>query len=178
VHQKTSTKAKASIIEHKIRTTIANLQPTNPIYYTSLRERLDTIIKSHEEDMEYSTTLLDELNSIKDELDVEKVAQQHSMKGEEFAIYQMIRAGYVQMKAVTGSPLLKLAQSDEQNLSDVSKSIFTALDNLAVIDWKHKQDQQKKMLKEIKRALYKLGYDVTTADKESKNILHLARNIL
>lgn len=178
VNQKTSTKAKASIIEHKIRTTIANLLPTNPIYYTSLRERLDNIIKSHEEDMEYSTTLLDELNSIKDQLDVEKVAQQHSMKSEEFAIYQMIRAGYVQMKAASGSDLLKLSPSDEQNLSDVSKSIFASLGILAVIDWKHKQDQQKKMLKEVKRALYKLGYDVTTADKESKNILHLARNIL
>ncbi|MCM1986833.1 type I restriction enzyme endonuclease domain-containing protein [Methanococcoides seepicolus] len=60
----------------------------------------------------------------------------------------------------------------------VSKSIFETLDELAVIDWKHKQDQQKKMLQKVKRSLYKLGYDVNTADKESKNIIHLVRNIL
>jgi len=172
VNQKTSNKAKASLIEHKIRTTIANLLPTNPIYYTSLRERLDNIIKSREEYMESSTVLLDELNEVKDGLDVEKVARQHNMKPEEFAIYQMIRAGYVQRKAGTS---LILSQSDDEKITDVAKSIFKELDELAVIDWKHKQDQQKKMLQRVKRALYKLEYDITTAEKESKNILHLAR---
>jgi type I restriction enzyme R subunit len=178
VNKKTSDKAKASLIEHKIRTTISNLLATNPIYYTSLRERLDSIIKSHEEDMESSTTLLDELNEVKDGLDVEKVAQQHNMKSEEFAIYQMIRARYVQLKAVTGSLSLIMSQSDDDTLTNTAKSIFETLNELAVIDWKHKQDQQKKMLQTVKRALYKLEFDVTTADKESKNILNLARNIL
>lgn len=178
VNKKTSNKAKASLIEHKIRTTISNLLATNPIYYTSLRERLDKIIKSHEDDMESSTTLLDDLNKIKDALDVEKVAQQHNMKSEEFAIYQMIRTGYIQLQAGTDSYQLILPPDVDENLTDVAKSVFGTLDELAVIDWKHKQDQQKKMLQKIKRTLYKLGYDVTTADKESKNILHLARNIL
>jgi hypothetical protein len=45
-------------------------------------------------------------------------------------------------------------------------------------DWKNKQEQQKKMLKEIKRELYKLDYDIETAARESSNILNLARNIL
>ncbi|MCK5258901.1 MAG: HsdR family type I site-specific deoxyribonuclease, partial [Thermoplasmatales archaeon] len=36
--RKKSNKAKASIMEHKIRTTINNLMPTNPVYYTSLRQ--------------------------------------------------------------------------------------------------------------------------------------------
>ncbi len=178
VNQKTSDKAKASLMGHKIRTTINNLLPTNPIYYTSLRERLDKVIKSHEEEMESSTTLLDDLNEIKDNLDVDKVAQQHNMKAEDFAIYQMIRAGYVQLKGREGTTGMILSQADDDKISEVSKAIFETLDELAVIDWKQKQDQQKKMLQKVKRVLYKLGYDVNTADKESKNVLHLVRNIL
>jgi type I site-specific deoxyribonuclease, HsdR family len=178
VNQKTSDRAKASLIEHKIRTTISNLLATNPIYYTSLRERLDKIIKSHEEDMESSTTLIDDLNKIKDALDVEKVAQQHNMRSEEFAIYQMIRTGYIQMKAGTDSYQMIIPPDVDDKLTDVAKDVFSKLDDLAVIDWKHKQDQQKKMLQKVKRALYKLGYDVDTADRESKKIVNLARNIL
>lgn len=56
--------------------------------------------------------------------------------------------------------------------------LYLTVDELAVIDWKHKQDQQKKMMQAVKRVLYKLEFDVTTADKESKNIVNLARTIL
>ncbi|MCD4807648.1 MAG: DUF3387 domain-containing protein [Methanococcoides sp.] len=121
VNQKTSDRAKASLIEHKIRTTINNLLPTNPIYYTSLRERLDKVIKAHEDEMEVSTTLLDDLNDVKDRLDVDKVAQQHNMKAEDFAIYQMIRAGYIQMKAGTESFRMILSPEDDDKISAVSK---------------------------------------------------------
>lgn len=178
INQKTSDRAKASLIEHKVRTTIQNLFPTNPVYYTSLRERLDKIIKVHEQDMEEATHLLEELNSLKDGLDVEKVAKQHKMKKEEFAVYQMLRAGYIQQNAGTNSSSLVLLKEDDEKLSVVSRRILEKLTSLAVIDWKYKQEQQKKMLKEIKRELYKLDYDIETAARESSNILNLARNIL
>lgn len=178
INQKSSDKAKASLIEHKVRTTIRNLLPTNPVYYTSLRERLDKIIKSHEQDMEDSTHLLEELNNLKDELDIEQTAKKHDMKKEEFAVYQMLRAGYVQHEAENKSGRLVLSKEDERKLSDISRHIFAKLVSLAVIDWKNKDEQKKKMMKFVKRELYKLDYDVDTAEREATNLLNLARNIL
>ncbi|MBU0459322.1 MAG: DUF3387 domain-containing protein, partial [Nanoarchaeota archaeon] len=99
VSKKKSDKAKASIMEHKVRTTINNLMPTNPIYFTSLRERLEKIIVDHEKDVLDTTNLLVELNTIKDDLDVGKVAKQHNMKEEEYAIYQLLRNIYVKLDA-------------------------------------------------------------------------------
>ena len=51
VDKKTSPRAKASLIEHKVRTTITNLMPTNPVFYTSLRQKLERIITEHNKQM-------------------------------------------------------------------------------------------------------------------------------
>ena len=100
------------------------------------------------------------------------------MSREEFAVFQMTRAGYIQFQAGAGKAAVYLTDSEEKKLSDTSLSIFSALNGLAVIDWRQKPEQQKIMLKTIKRELYKIGFDIETAEKESRNILNLARNLL
>ena len=178
VNKSTSSKAKASLIQHKVRTTISNLNNTNPVYYTSLREKLEKLITEHEQEIISTTNFLTELDRIKDELDVDVVARKHGMSREEFAVFQMTRAGYIQFQAGAGKAAVYLTDSEEKKLSDTSLSIFSALNGLAVIDWRQKPEQQKIMLKTIKRELYKIGFDIETAEKESRNILNLARNLL
>ncbi|AKB35930.1 Type I restriction-modification system, restriction subunit R [Methanosarcina siciliae C2J] len=178
VNKKTSPKAKASLIQHKIRTTISNLQNTNPIYYTSLRERLEKLIAEHEQGIRSTTDFLTGLDKIKGELDVDVVARKYGMSREEFAVFQMVRAAYVQLQARAEKAALNLTEEEEKKLSEVSLSLFSALNRLAVIDWKQKPEQQKIMLKTIKRELYKIDFDIETAEKESHNILNLTRNLL
>lgn len=178
VNKKTSQKAKASLIQHKVRTTISNLFNTNPIYYTSLREKLEKLIAEHEQEIITTTDFLTELDRIKDELDVDDVAEQHGMSREEFAVFQMVRAAYIQFQAGAEKATVQLTVDDEKKLSGTSLSLFSALNGLAVIDWRQKPEQQKIMLKTIKRELYKIDFDIETAEMESHNILNLARNLL
>ncbi|BAW29892.1 type I site-specific deoxyribonuclease, HsdR family [Methanosarcina thermophila] len=178
VNKKTSPKAKASLIQHKVKTTIGNLHNTNPIYYTSLREKLEKLISDHEQEIISTTDFLTGLDKIKDELDVDVVARKHGMSREEFAVFQMVRAAYIQVQARAEKAALNLTEEEENTLSDVSLSLFSSLGELAVIDWKQKPEQQKIMLKTIKRELYKIDFDIETAEKESHNILNLARNLL
>ena len=65
VNKKTSPKAKASLIQHKVKTTISNLINTNPVYYTSLREKLEKLIAEHEQEIISTTDFLTELDKIK-----------------------------------------------------------------------------------------------------------------
>ena len=178
VNKKTSSKAKASLIQHKVRTTISNLFNTNPIYYTSLREKLEKLIAEHEQEIISTTDLLTKLDKIKDELDVDDVAKQHGMSREEFAVFQMVRAAYIQFQAGAEKASVHLTEEDEKKLSGTSLSLFSALNGLAVIDWRQKPEQQKIMLKTIKRELYKIDFDIETAERESHNILNLSRNLL
>lgn len=178
VNKKTSPEAKASLIQHKVRTTISNILNTNPVYYTSLREKLEKLITEHEQEIISTTNFLTELDKIKDELDVDAVARQHGMSKEEFAIFQMARAGYIQFQAGAGKAAVYLTGEEDKRLSDASLAIYSALKTLAVIDWRQKPEQQKVMLKTIKRELYKIEFEVETAEKESRNIINLARNLL
>ncbi len=178
VNKKTSPKAKASLIQHKVKTTISNLINTNPVYYTSLREKLEKLIAEHEREVISTTDLLTELDRIKDGLDVDVVARRYGMSREEFAVFQMVRAAYIQLQAGVGKAAVYLTGEEDKKLSDASVSLFSALKGLAVIDWRQKPEQQKIMFKKIKRELYKIGFDVETAEKESRNILNLAGNLL
>ncbi|AKB21733.1 type I restriction endonuclease subunit R [Methanosarcina sp. WH1] len=182
VNKKTSQEAKASLIQHKVRTTISNLLNTNPIYYTSLREKLEKLIAEHEQELISTTAFLADLDKIKAGLDVEVVARKHGMSREEFAVFQMVRAAYIQLQAgaekASVNPSVHLTEEDEKKLAGVSLSLFSSLNGLAVIDWRQKPEQQKIMLKTIKRELYKIDFDIETAERESHNILNLARNLL
>lgn len=177
VNKKKSDSAKASMMEHKIRTTITNLMPTNPVYFTSLRERLEKVISEHEKDILNVTSLLVELNDLKDDLDVSKIAKKHNMKEEEYAIYQLLRNIYIKFDAEKEQKV-HLKDEDVKVLEEASKELFADLQELAVIDWKHKTEHQKIMKKKIKRNLYKLNFDVNTAEKISGEILNLLMNLL
>ena len=174
IRKKKSTKAKASLMEHKIRTTIINLLPTNPVYYTSLRQRLEKIIIEHKQKMYDEVKLLDKLDELKDDLDAETIANKHNMTKEEFAVYKMMREGYKNFQSKTED----LTEETEDRLSNTSKDIFKQLKEQAVLDWKDKTEQQKRMLKTIKRSLYKLDFDIETSEKVGQDILNLARSLL
>jgi len=178
VNKKSSPKAKASLIQHKVKTTIKNLLPTNPIYYTSLQEKLEKLILEHEQALISTQAFLTNLEKISSELDVELVAGRYGMKKEEFAFFQLLRAAYIQNEAKKGFSSIYLDSQKEEKISNLSLALFSALKALAVIDWKLRPEQKKKMLQKIRRELYKLDFEIKDADRESRNLLELAKNLL
>ena len=63
----------------------------------------------------------------KDELDVDVVAKKHGMSREEFAVFQMVRAAYIQLQAGAEKAAVYLTEEDDKKLSGVSFSLFSAL---------------------------------------------------
>ncbi|MFT4305098.1 MAG: hypothetical protein ACMXX8_03315, partial [Candidatus Woesearchaeota archaeon] len=93
------------------------------------------------------------------------------------AIYQLLRNIYIKFDAEKEQKV-HLKDEDVKVLEEASKELFADLQELAVIDWKHKTEHQKIMKKKIKRNLYKLNFDVNTAEKISGEILNLLMNLL
>lgn len=175
IGKKQSDRAKASLIENKVRTTIANLMPTNPIYYTSLRERLEKIITNREEQITDDKKLLDELNHLKEDLDPTTIAKKHNLSTEEFAIYEILRNAKIQ----SGTNKVDLSKEEIKLLEETAKELFKKIsEEFEGINWKAKKTEQDRMLAEIKKPLwFKLKMDVKSAENIAKTIFNLMFSI-
>lgn len=179
INKKQSDKAKASIIENKVRTTITNLMPTNPIYYTSLREKLEKIINEHQQKLTNDKELLGELNHLKDDLDPTQIAKKHELTTEEFAIYEILRNSKIQMDASKENKKIALSTENIKLLEQTSKDLFNNIKSeFDGIDWRNKPTEQQQMLKTIKMPLLiKLNLDIDSANNIAKTIFNLMFNI-
>ena len=86
--------------------------PTNPVYYTSLRQRLEKIIKDRKQKILDEIKLLDELDKLKEDLDAETIAKKHNMQKEEFAVYKLLKTQ---------------TDKEEEKLTTESKEIYSKL---------------------------------------------------
>jgi type I restriction enzyme R subunit len=179
VSKKQSDKAKASMIESKVRTTIANLMPTNPIYYTSLRERLEKIIIDRVNERIDDKEKLDHLNDVVGDLDPSEVAKKHELTTEEYAIYSILRNSKIQSDASKGDKEISLTNDEIKKLEVVSKELFNDIKSeFEGIDWRNKPTEQQRMLGAIKKPLWiKLDMDVKSAENVAKTIFNLIFNI-
>jgi type I restriction enzyme, R subunit len=177
--KKQSDKAKASMIESKVRTTITNLMPTNPIYYTSLREKLEKMITDRQQKLTDDKELLEELNNLKDDLDPTEVAKKHELTTEEFAVYSILRNAKIQSDASEGDKKISLSKEEIRLLEEVSKDLFNNIQKeFEGIDWRNKVTEQQRMLGAIKKPLWiKLNMDVKSAENMAKTIFNLMFNI-
>jgi type I restriction enzyme R subunit len=175
IGKKQSDRAKASLIENKVRTTIANLMPTNPIYYTSLRERLEKIIINREEQITDDKKLLDELNHLKDDLDPITIATKHNLSIEEFAVYEILRNAKIQ----AGTERVDLSKEEIKLLEETAKEMLkTIVDDFEGVNWKGKREEEKRMERTIKiPLLIKLKMDVKSAENIAKTIFNLMFSI-
>jgi type I restriction enzyme, R subunit len=175
IGKKQSDRAKASLIENKVRTTIANLIPTNPVYYTSLRERLEKIITNREEQITDDKKLLVELNHLKDDLDPTIIAKKHNLSNEEFAIYEILRNAKIQ----SGTEKVELSKEEIKLLEETAKDMFQKIEtDFDGVNWKGKREEEKRMERTIKIPLMiKLKMDVKSSENIAKTIFNLMFSI-
>ncbi len=178
----TSPEAKASEIEHAIRHEIHVRLEEDPVFYQSLRERLEAIIAERKEERISAAEELKRLQGFVNEMrNLNKVAQDLGFSESEYALYRIINAEKTTQTEESGlKGLLVKEPSAVYNVKgneqkELTHSIMEALEKLAVIDWVHKDDVQREMRKQVKGILRAKGYQFDEVETLTAKIMDLAR---
>ena len=162
--------AKASEMEHAIRHEINVRVEENPVFYQSLRERLEAIIAERRQERMDAAEQLSLLSSLRDDLKAEQTrAQDIGLDARGFAIYGLLerqRPGKTKEKTAT----YDVANRDLASLIDEAVTPFTDL-----VDWQQKDDLQRQMRSRIKRQLRAGGIDADTVESLAADIVDLAK---
>lgn len=155
-----SPEAKASEMEHAMAHEISVRLEENPVFYLSLRERLEKLIEARRRHWVDAAEHLKKLKSLLDEMrGVSNIAENLGMDEDQFAVYKILNPG-------------------NDNLDDNKKSlaveILGELQELAVIDWRNKDDIQREMRRRIKRLMRAAGHK-DDIDAIANDIVSLAK---
>ncbi len=172
----TSTEAKASEMEHAIRHEISVRLEEDPVFYQSLKERLEKIIEDRRQERIDAAKQLKLLQTITDEMkNVHKVAEEMGMSETEFAFYNILSkkdGDYGDGNISEEQPPYGDRKEPNKELAGL---IFESLEKLAVVDWIHKDDVQREMRKQIKRHLRAAGYKLEEVEPLTIKLMDLAR---
>ena len=141
--------AKASEMEHAIRHEINVRVEENPVFYQSLRERLEEIIEQRRQERMDAAEQLKLLNDLRDDLKGEQSqAEEMELDARGFAIYGLLEKLEKQRpRRVKDRPATyDAANRDLASLLDEEVTPFTDL-----VDWQQKDDVQRQMRSRIKR---------------------------
>ena len=162
--------ARASEMEHAIRHEINVRVEENPVFYQSLRKRLEEIIEQHRLERIDAAEQLKLFASLKDELQGEQNrAQDMGLDARGFAIYGLLeqaRPLMVEEKMDAYSE----ANRDLASLIDESVTPFTD-----IVDWWEKDDVQRQMRSKIKRHLRASGVGPGAVESLASDILDLTK---
>ena len=162
--------AKASEMEHAIRHEINVRVEENPVFYQSLRERLEEIIEQRRLERLDAAQQLSLLNSLRAELQGEQAqAQELGLDARGFAIYGLLERRRP-ITAHEDSPAYGEANRDLASLIDDAVAPFTEL-----VDWWQKDDVQRQMRSKIKRQLRASGIAGDAVENLAADIVDLAK---
>ena len=162
--------AKASEMEHAIRHEINVRVEENPVFYQSLRERLEEIIEQRRQERLDAAQQLSLLNSLREELQGEQArAHDIGLDARGFAIYGLLER-HRPMTAREDSPAYDAANRDLASLLDEEVAPFTEL-----VDWWQKDDVQRQMRSRIKRQLRASGIAGDEVEGLAADIVDLAK---
>ena len=173
--------AKASEIEHAMRHEIHLNLNEDPVFYESLKTRLEKIIEARKQDRIDAVEELRQLNLIVNELrGLKKTAEDFGLSETEFALYKILEDTKSEIGAeesagfMVREPAAVYGASDDKNKS-LSREIMKSLEPIAVIDWVHKDDVQREMRKMIKGVLRDRGYGFDEVELFVNKIMDLVR---
>ena len=178
----TTPEARASEIEHAVRHEIHVHLEEDPVFYQSLRERLEKIIEDRKQERIDAAEELKRLSALVGEMrNIGKTAQDLGFSETEYALYKILMEDSSSQEAETGAKKVILKDprakyAAKQGLhKELTHTITESLKKLAVIDWVHKDDVQREMRKEIKSILRVEGYQFEEIEVLTTKIMDLAR---
>ncbi|MBI5359398.1 MAG: type I restriction endonuclease subunit R [Planctomycetes bacterium] len=174
----TSPEAKASEIEHAVRYEIHVRQDEDPVFYQSLKERLEKIIEERKKERLGAVEELKHLQALVDEMrNVGKAAQELGFSESEHALYKILsesKTGQGTDAHIIREPLVEYGKKKDAYM-ELTHSLMEALEKQKVIDWIHKDDVQREMRKQIKGILRAKGYRFDEMEVLTTRIMDLAR---
>ncbi|MBA4496400.1 type I restriction endonuclease subunit R [Paenactinomyces guangxiensis] len=165
IDQMASDEAKASEMEHAIRHEIRVKLDENPVFYTSLREKLEQLIQGRKEERIESVQLVLELKELINQMrGYTSEAEKAGLTREEYPFYLLLQQ--------------ELAQNDDDHeaMKDLTQIIVEDVSTLAqVVEWTEKADVQREMRKRIKRQLRASKCPTDKLESLPQKVLDLAR---
>ncbi|MCC7541183.1 MAG: type I restriction endonuclease subunit R [Deltaproteobacteria bacterium] len=146
--------AKASEMEHGLRKAIHVNLGDDPVFYASLRQRLEQIIEDRKQkriDAAKQLELLDAL--VKEMRGRAKAAEDVGMTPVAYAIYGIITTTGI------AEPVPRYQRIDESKKELATLLEETVEPETTIIDWIHKDDVHREMRKKLKRLLRASGYE-------------------
>ena len=160
--------AQASQMEHSIRHEIHVKLEDNPVFYTSLKERLEQLIEDRKAKRIDAAQQLQLFEALRNELRGHaSAAERVGLSETGFAIYGLL---------VEPKPL-KIAES---TIDTARKELASILEeqlepHVSLVDWARKDDVQREMRKRIKRQLRAAGFKDPQVDATAENIVDLMK---
>ncbi|MBM7556773.1 type I restriction endonuclease subunit R [Halanaerobacter jeridensis] len=189
IKEKDKEKAKASEMEHAIRHTVNVKMEENPAFYQSLKERLEEIIEKQKQGRFDFAEQIEAMRGIINEIrNVRTKAEKLGLNEKEFALYELLE----EESQSDNQPSEEVAEDrgeyevdgDEEfkvnkELKELAQELMNNLKEMAVVDWKKKQNKVLKPMKRmIMRKLYQYEKFRDDLDNLTTQIMKLAKNIL
>ncbi len=168
--------ARASEMEHAIKKEIHVRLDENPVFYQSLRERLEQIVADRKAKRIDAAEQLKLFEAIKADLRGHAgAAEQMGLSETAFAIYGLLveppasnRAA--EPRARYGKPVIDEAKKELAEL--VMEQLAP---QIAIVDWQSKDDVQREMRRLIKRQLRAAGYAADKIDSLAESVVALLK---
>lgn len=171
-----SDEAKASEMEHAIRHEIHVHIAENPVFYQSLREKLEQIIEERRRERLDAVQALKHLQGLVDELrGIGDKAKDIGLNETEYALYEMLSSEGKGAGATREASPGFGDSAQAVDLKGLTQKIISEVGGLAVIDWIHKEDIQREMRKKIKGVLRDSNYEFEEIEEMTPKIMDLAR---
>ena len=162
--------AKASEMEHAIRHEINVRVEENPVFYQSLRARLEEIIEQRRQERLDAAEQLKLLNDLREDLKGEQSqAEEMELDARGFAIYGLPEK-QPPRRVKDRTATYDAANRDLASLLDEAVTPFTDL-----VDWEQKDDVQRQMRSRIKRQLRAGGIEDNAVESLATDIVDLAK---
>ena len=160
-----SPRSKASRMEHAIAKTVTVHLHEDPVFYESVKDRLERIIRERRDQRIDDTEEFRLLMSVRDDIVTGKRVKAESLGIQEDAVpfYGLLEQG-----------LAKDAY-DSSRTAGLSKAVLDSLRQEAVIDWVSKEDVQREMRRKVKRELRLAGIKGEKLEELTTSIMDLAR---
>ncbi len=155
-----NTDAKASEMEHAIKEELKIRYEENPVFYQTLRERLEQILAERKMERLSSAEELKRLRTLVQELrSVANIAESMGLTPVSFALYELLLQDVTDGAARAAEARAPYHAEIDEPKRELASQLEDQLRALAVIDWRTKDDVQREMRRQIKRQLRAAGMD-------------------
>ncbi|WP_226639861.1 type I restriction endonuclease subunit R [Priestia flexa] len=141
IEEQKTPEGKAAEMEHAIRHEIRVKLEENPVYYTSLKERLEELLQRRKERQTDIEEMLEELrNMVSDMRSTVEKSQEQGFTREQYPFYQMLENEMPPYE-------------DIEDLKALTHLITDTILQETVVEWAKKEDVKREMRKKIKKQL-------------------------